>query len=114
MTLDSTKNSTKPAPVYSTLGSDPDLGELVDMFVEEMPQRVQKLVDLCEDANWDDLRRTAHQLKGAAGSYGFLEISPLAAVLEDKIRDGQGEEEILQAVETLRAMCLAARAGVPE
>ena len=108
------QNSTKPAPVYSTLGSDPDLGELVEIFVDEMPLRAQKMIDLFEDAKWEELRRAAHQLKGAAGSYGFLEISPLAAILEDNIHASQGEDEIRQTLETLREMCLAARAGVPE
>ena len=108
------QNSTKPTPVYSTLGSDPDLGELVEMFVDEMPQRVEKLTELLEDAEWDKLRRGAHQLKGAAGSYGFLEISPLAATLEDKILAGQPEDEIRQVLEALREMCLIARAGAPE
>ena len=109
-----TPYSTKQASVYSTLGSDPDLGELVEMFVDEMPQRVEKLTGLLENAQWEELRRGAHQLKGAAGSYGFLEISPLAAILEDKILAGQPEDEIRQVLETLREMCLAARAGVPE
>ena len=109
-----TQNSTKPAPVYSTLGSDPDLGELVEMFVEEMPQRVQKLKDLLEDGDWEGLRRTAHQLKGAAGSYGFLEITPLAAILEDKLIAGKPEADIRQAFETLSEVCLSARAGAPE
>jgi HPt (histidine-containing phosphotransfer) domain-containing protein len=84
------------------------------MFVDEMPERVQKLTDLFEAADWEGLRRTAHQIKGAAGSYGFLEISPLAATLENSVRAGQGEDEILQALESLHEMCMAAQAGSPE
>ena len=62
-------------PLYSQFAEDPDLAELVDVFVEEMPRRVATLLDRLEQADWDSLGRAAHQLKGAAGSYGFGEIS---------------------------------------
>ena len=64
--------------VYSRLAGDPDLGEIVDLFVEEMPERVATLLDQLQAQDWEGLRRTAHQLKGAAGSYGFDMISPCA------------------------------------
>ena len=106
--------STKSTPIFSTLGGDPDLGELVELFVDEMPERVQNITTLLAESDWEELRRSAHQLKGAAGSYGFDAISPIAAVVEDKVRSGHDEEEIRQAVEELCDMCLSARAGVPE
>ncbi len=106
--------STRFAAIYSTLGSDPDLGELVELFVDEMPDRVKNLTTLLEQADWEELRRAVHQLKGAAGSYGFDAISPSAAVLEDKIRAGHPEDEIRQAVEELCDMCRSARPGVPQ
>jgi histidine phosphotransfer protein HptB len=101
-------------PIYSTLASDPDLEELVVMFVDEMTERIDKLTALLDSAKWDDLRRAAHQLKGAAGSYGFQEISPMAANVEDKIISGEPEEEIRKAVESLCDLCRCARAGLPE
>ena len=101
-------------PIYSTMGSDPDLGELVELFVNEMPERVRNLTTLLEQSNWEELRRAAHQLKGAAGSYGFDAISPVAAIVEDEIRGEHREEEICQAIEELCDMCLSARAGMPE
>ena len=36
-------------------------------------------------AAWDQARRHAHALRGTAGSYGFSELSRLAALLEDEI-----------------------------
>ena len=107
------QNATKSSPIYSTLGNDPDLGELVDMFVEEMPGRVEKIQNLLQNSQWEDLRRAAHQLKGAAGSYGFLKISPVAAVLEDKIRGEEPENEIRKAVDSLCDICRCARGGSP-
>jgi len=100
-------------PLYSTLGGDPDLGDLVTLFVEEMSDRVTNIQDLLNRCEWEELRRAAHQIKGAAGSYGFGAISPCAGKLEYAIRDQEPEENIRQAVEDLTAICNRACAGTP-
>ena len=80
------------APIYSTLGADLDLGELVEMFVEEIPNRAQALGEAVERRDWLETRRLAHQLKGAAGSYGFEAVTPLAARLELSASQADDEE----------------------
>jgi HPt (histidine-containing phosphotransfer) domain-containing protein len=105
------------APVellYSTLGGDPDLGEIVDLFVAEMPQRVADILNLLDGARWGQLGRAAHQLKGAAGSYGFGPISPAAARVEEAVRQGLPEEPIRAAVDELVDLCHRARGGTPD
>jgi HPt (histidine-containing phosphotransfer) domain-containing protein len=92
-------------PLYSSLASDPLLGEIVDMFIDEMPDRVESLQQYHEAGDWEDLRRTAHQLKGAAGSYGFESISPCAAELEDAIRRNDSPSTIDQLLEQLVELC---------
>ena len=99
--------------LYSTFGTDPDLSEIVELFVEEMPNRVQTLVEQYNSGDWEGLRRTAHQLKGAAGSYGFEDISPAAARLERFLGGGEPEKVIRDALEQLVDMCSRARAGGP-
>lgn len=98
--------------VYSSLGDDPDLGELVELFVSGMPSRVATLQSHYEKADWEELRRTAHQLKGAAGSYGFDRVTTYAARLEAACRESQGEDEIRQAYEALTDICGKTRVGV--
>jgi len=105
---------TTSTAVYSTLGGDPDLRELVEMFVAEMPDRVGTLVKHYETANWEELRRIAHQIKGAAGSYGFHELTPAAARLELAIRSRGPEEQITTEVNALLDLCRSIRSGVPE
>jgi len=95
------------------LVGDPDLEELVALFVREMPDRVAALESLLADCDWDALRRSAHQLKGAAGSYGFAPISPSAAKVEDAIRQTSSEESIRQAVAELIDLCERAQAKQP-
>ncbi len=99
--------------VYSRLASDPDLREIVDLFVEEMPGRVATMLAQLDAADWDGLRRSAHQLRGAAGSYGFDGISPSAAKVEGAIRDDESEQRIRETVEELADLCNHTRCGLP-
>jgi histidine phosphotransfer protein HptB len=99
--------------VYSSLAVDPELGELVDMFVEEMPGRMASLLDCFNRRDWNGLRQSAHQLKGAAGSYGFDVVSPCAGKLESAIRDGEPEHQIYAAVTELVDLCSRVRSGQP-
>jgi HPt (histidine-containing phosphotransfer) domain-containing protein len=102
---------TSTEPLYSALGDDPDLREIVEMFVEEMPDRTSHLLDRMNAGDWEGLRRVAHQLKGAAGSYGFEPITRSAAGVEDAIRASRPEQEIRPMVEELVDLCHRAQAG---
>jgi HPt (histidine-containing phosphotransfer) domain-containing protein len=99
--------------LYSNLAGDPMLGQLVDLFVAEMPSRTARLIDRLEACDWAGLRQAAHQIKGTAGSYGFPAISPAAAQLEDAICRQLPEEAIRQAVEQVVDLCRQARGGTP-
>ena len=86
-------------PLYSTLASDPEMAPLVEMFVDDLPERVQLLLDHLQASDRDGLRRVAHQLTGAAGSYGFHEITAEAATSGDdavrrraRMRDRRGDQ----------------------
>jgi CheY-like chemotaxis protein len=101
----------RPQFIYSRLATDPQLAELVDIFVNELPGRISAIQDLASTRNWEQLARTAHQLKGSAGSYGFHEITPCAATLEVAARDAQQEDRILAALNELLTLCRRARSG---
>jgi HPt (histidine-containing phosphotransfer) domain-containing protein len=97
--------------IYSRLVDDPDLQEIVGMFVEEMPERISKLLDQLETKDWDALRRTAHQLKGAAGSYGFDIVTTYAGKVEAAVRDKEPEQQIHDTVAELVDLCQRMRSG---
>jgi HPt (histidine-containing phosphotransfer) domain-containing protein len=69
-------------PIYSSLADDPDFACLVEMYVDEMPERMEQLRQLFQVGDWRELNRMAHQMKGSAGGYGFDPITPFAARLE--------------------------------
>ena len=92
-------------PIYSLLADDTDLYEIVKMFVDEMPTRIDQLLSVFNAKNWGELERTAHQLRGAAGSYGFGEVTPAAGKLEQAVKSKLPEEEIQQSLIELIDTC---------
>src|SRR5690242_10385402 len=97
-----TKNA---KPIYSSFGGDPLLGEMVELYVAEMPDRIAALEAAFANHDHDALRRNAHQMKGAAGSYGFDPLTEFAAKLEASVRDGQPREKIQEALDDLTDRC---------
>jgi HPt (histidine-containing phosphotransfer) domain-containing protein len=102
------------APIYSTLGGDLELGDLVRQFVDEVPNRVTSLQEFLANGDWQGLRRVAHQMKGAAGSYGFSQLTPYAAAVEQALLDDRPEQDVWQLVDDLVATCRQLRAGESE
>ena len=70
----------------SSLASDPDMRDVLKGFVENLPKRVQRLMDLTQKRDLEQLREVLHQLKGAGGGYGFAEITRRAACAEKAIK----------------------------
>lgn len=106
-----TQTSAADEPLYSPLSEDPDLRDIVEMFVDEMPDRTARFVERLNASDWEGLRRLSHQLKGAAGSYGFRPITDLAAEVEQAVRTSCPEEKIRQLVDDLVSLCGRAQAG---
>ena len=95
--------------VYSELSDDPDLRDLIQLFVDEMPYRTALYEELFRTGDFEELRRAVHQLKGAAGSYGFAPITEAASALEQCIRQEAPYEQIRNELHRLLRLCIAAR-----
>ena len=106
-----TTTTTNHSEIYSSFGDDPDLGDLVEIFVSEIPDRVATLLEAFESGDRESLRRTAHQLKGAAGSYGFDQLTPYSAALERSVIDDCPEETVQQTLQELVDICKLVRTG---
>jgi HPt (histidine-containing phosphotransfer) domain-containing protein len=96
--------------LFSSLGDDAELAEIVELFVAEMPGRVELLERHLAAADWKALSRAAHQLKGAAGSYGFAAITPYAARVEAAANDVNQHATVAVAVQELIDLCRRTRA----
>jgi len=98
-------------PLYSTLATDPVLAEVVEQFVDQLPDRIAKLVDCVDGSDWESLGRLAHQLKGAVGSYGFGSITPFAHRLELAVKVNESEDIVRRATADLIDLCRRVRKG---
>ena len=96
----------------SEFAGDPEMIDLVRMFVDEMPQRVDAMLESWRRGAAGDLRRHAHQLKGACGGYGFPVVGAAAGLLEASIASlGQsaGTDELSglrEQIDDLVGLCL--------
>ncbi len=99
--------------LVSEFASDPDMVELVEMFVDELPDRVEAIEKMLKQQDFDSLRALAHQLKGAAGGYGFPTITDAAKTVETVAKTTQDVESLKKDVEYLTNLCNSARATPP-
>lgn len=100
------------APLYSPLSHDPDFHELVELFVGELPDRIASMERSLREEDWGTLQRLTHQIKGAAGSYGFPLISLTAAELDATLKAGNTDTAAMIAlVATVGDLCRRASAA---
>ena len=92
-------------PLYSQMAGDEDMMELVRYFVDELKVRVTALTAALDAGDAAALRTLAHQLKGAAGGYGFPSISEVAGVLESEL----GAEDLEQLGDRVRELVTICR-----
>ena len=119
----------KPQSGRTELMNGPDLGQHVDtgwirnmtwvsygweeMGKDCMPGEVRMAWRPIEDAlgtvEMNQLKVLAHQLKGAAGGYGFVAISKISSTLEGAVIAGADKSTLTGHVATLASMCAQIR-----
>ena len=96
------------SPLVSDMGDDPEMAEILGPFVERLTQTADRLGLALEANNREAIRTMAHQLKGAAGGYGFPSITASAARLEAGART---DAALNSLVFELSDLCRRARAS---
>jgi HPt (histidine-containing phosphotransfer) domain-containing protein len=99
------------AVLVSDLADDPDMMELVQQFLQILPERIVIFDTNRQPEQRKALAAAAHQLKGAAGGYGYMRISELARTVERYASAGGTQDECDRAVNALLATCHAAIRG---
>ena len=72
--------------ISQLLLEDEDLRDIVEEFVDGLETRLAEIRQAYDQMDWDAMSRLAHQLKGAGGSYGYPDISQVAASMEQGFR----------------------------
>ncbi len=99
------KSHTESIPdiIYSEFREDDDLVDIINDFVTSLGADIKKMQETFDKRDYDNLRRFAHQIKGAGGSYGYQILTETAKKLEDaaKNRDASSITTTLEEIDTL-------------
>ena len=104
-----TTSPSAPEAIFSQFADDPDLADIIEDFVSGLPPQLKSMQEALDNNHFEELHRSAHQLKGVGGSCGYPAITEIAGTLEGfaKARDGEGARLALKELEKLSR--LAAR-----
>ena len=86
---------------------------LLGRFLDELPGRCQRVAAALASRELGELAEAAHQLKGAAGLYGFVDMADAAEALCQAARRGVVGEDLQRLGARLLEQCEAARAHAP-
>jgi len=107
--------SSRPADrvVRSEFAGDPDMAELLTLFLDELGPRVASMESAWREGDADQLHRIAHQIKGSAGGYGYPGISAAAFRIESGLAHAGGRslDAIKAELNNLVDLCQAAIRG---
>jgi HPt (histidine-containing phosphotransfer) domain-containing protein len=85
-----------------SLGDEELLAELAQLFLEDVPPRLEALREAIGGGDAASVGRVAHVLKGSSGNMGALRMSAICSELEDaghsgKLQEAAGLAERLEA-----------------
>ena len=72
----------KEALYSNVLEEDSDYKDLVDIFIKSLTPTKEKLELAVKEEDWENFAGMIHQLKGLGGSYGYPDITQVAAKIE--------------------------------
>lgn len=79
----------------ATGGDEEFLAELVDIFLEDAELRLDEIQGAVNSGDPDELRKTAHKLKGSSANMGANGLMSIAKILED-----MGAQGVVQGADT--------------
>jgi PAS domain S-box-containing protein len=80
--------------LISAYRDDPELAPIIHQFVKNLGDQLNAMYQTQSNHEHEELRRLAHRLKGAGGSYGYQQLTDASRVLEDAARAHDDEAEI--------------------
>lgn len=77
-----------PPPLRSSMAEAPDMADLLATYMARLHTRRGVFLQALEEGDQEVVRRTAHQLRGSASSYGYPRLTEAAGELEQFMRGG--------------------------
>jgi HPt (histidine-containing phosphotransfer) domain-containing protein len=80
---------------------EPDvLGEILTVFLAEVPRRIDRLKAAWRAGNGADVQRAAHSLKGSSGNIGADALFEVCRQIDERARTGDVRlEELIDALD---------------
>jgi signal transduction histidine kinase/CheY-like chemotaxis protein/HPt (histidine-containing phosphotransfer) domain-containing protein len=84
-------------------GGDQELTiQLIEIFLKQVPEAIQKLNHSIAKKNWKETHATAHKLKSSISVFELSELKKLITNIEEYARDGENLETIPNAFSAFR------------
>ena len=99
------KQFVKAAEVETPRADDPSYHKMIDIFVNNLPKRLEEMQEALDEGNLQDLAFKIHALKGLGSFAGFPIYTEKARALEQAIIDNQIDRVREQLDEMVR-LCL--------
>ncbi len=98
-------------PLLSQFHDDADIGDLIPFFIDELAGRLREIESSFEAGDGQTLQEVAHKVRGSAGGYGYPDLTDIASLVEDSLRDGVSLDDVRVQVEEFVSLCRAAIDG---
>jgi signal transduction histidine kinase/CheY-like chemotaxis protein/HPt (histidine-containing phosphotransfer) domain-containing protein len=102
----------RDGPLVSEVASDPAMADLLGDFLRVLGMRADALLAALRQDDMATVRRTVHQIKGAAGGYGFPSITDQAKKVEAALSTGE-RAAIKRELNALCSLLYRAAMGAP-
>ena len=89
LTREACASSTLPPLESVLLAEEPELEDLVEKFITELPILIDQTKQLCQAEDWGNMKRCLHDLKSVSGGYGYPLLSQIAGKLEFELLTDQ-------------------------
>lgn len=107
-------NQVEPQPLLHSELPRGEFEALLQRFVAGLPDRLRQLDTALEQPNWEDVARLSHQIRGAAGSYGYPTIAEQAWRIEQISQAEKSQAMSADAFSRLETLCLSAQRALEE
>lgn len=110
--FDKHKEPNNCGPMVSHFADDPEFLELIQEYVASLTPHIRQWREALYADEKERLASLAHQTKGAAGMYGYPELSDLAAELEMMAKSNETAEKISEKLSNVEQMVVAIEQGL--
>lgn len=95
------------------IAKEPDLIELIDAFLERIPEITHSINEALSLKDWKELYNQIHQMKGIGGAFGYSILTKISEKIEFSLTS-QDFDQIKLLVAELNMVCQQAIAGKDE